>query len=271
MSVKFKLALCQMKVVTDKLTNLDKAESMIRSAALNGSRIISLPEIFNCPYSNKFFRQYAEDDSGPTVGLLSRLAKELSVYIIGGSIPELAGDSVYNTCYIINSKGDIIGKHRKIHLFDIDVKGGISVKESDSLTAGENVTVIDTEYARIGVAICYDIRFPELIRMMTLKGAQLIVLPAAFSAVTGPAHWDIVLRTRAVDNQVYLAAVSPARDMEGPYQAYGHSCIITPWGDYAALTDHRESVIYGDIDLDYMYEIRNQLPLLKHRRPDLYE
>ena len=266
----FILGLCQMKVETDKQANLYKAESMIREAAKRGAQMISLPEIFNCPYSNKFFREYAEDASGPTVSLLSSLAKELSICLIGGSIPEIEEDKIYNTSFTFNSEGQIIGKHRKVHLFDIDVKGGISMKESDTLTAGDRMTVIDTEYGRIGVAICYDVRFPELIRNMTLAGAQMIVLPAAFTLTTGVSHWDITMRVRALDNQIYFAAVSPARDPDGHYQAYGHSCIATPWGEFSARTDARESIVLGEIDFDYNSSIREQLPLLKHRRPEIY-
>ena len=142
--------------------------------------------------------------------------------------------------------------------------------ESDTLTPGENTTVIETEYGKIGVAICYDVRFPELSRNMALAGAKLIVLPAAFNLTTGPAHWDLTMRARALDNQVYFAACSPARDMDGVYQAYGNSCIASPWGEFIAHTDETESVIYGDIDFDYVDGIRQQLPLLKHRKKELY-
>lgn len=266
----FKLGLCQMRVEMDKAVNLAKGEAMIREAVHRGAQVISLPEIFNCPYSGKFFRDYAEDQSGPTVALLSSLAKELSIYLIGGSIPEIEEGLIYNTSFIFDRKGNIIGKHRKIHLFDIDVKEGISMKESDTLSAGDHMTVVDTEYGKIGVAICYDVRFPELIRNMALDGASLIILPAAFTFITGAAHWDLTMRARAVDNQIYFAAVSPARDQDGHYQAYGHSCIVTPWGEFCAKTDFRESIIYGDIDIDYINSVRDQLPLLQHRRPDIY-
>lgn len=269
--MKFKLGLCQMTVVKDKNENLKKAEAMIREAASCGADMISLPEIFNCPYSNKFFREYAENQQGPTAALLSSLAKELSVYLIGGSIPEKDQDRVYNTSFIFDRKGELIGKHRKVHLFDIDLKGGITMKESDTLTPGDRMTVVDTEYGKIGVAICYDVRFPELIRNMALAGARLVVLPAAFTLATGAAHWEITMRTRALDNQIYFAAASPARDPEGQYyQAYGHSCIVNPWGEFCARTDTRESIVYGEIDSSYQEEIRNQLPLLRHRRPEVY-
>ncbi|MEG1583653.1 MAG: carbon-nitrogen hydrolase family protein [Anaerovorax sp.] len=266
----FKLALCQMRGSIEKEYNLEKAESMIREAAKREANVIALPEIFNCPYSNKYFRAYAEEESGPTVKFLKNLAKELGIYLVGGSIPELDNDKVYNTSFIFDKNGHIIGKHRKMHLFDIDVKGGISFKESDTLTAGNEMTVFDTEYGKMGVAICYDVRFPELFRKMTLAGAKLIILPAAFNMTTGPAHWDLSMRARALDNQIYFAAVSPARDVDSSYVAYGNSCIVTPWGEFCAKTDSREGILYGEIDFDYIEQVRGELPLLLHRRPDLY-
>lgn len=266
----FRLALCQMKIVLEKAQNLSAAEAMIREAAGNGADMIALPEMFNCPYSNKYFRAYAEEESGETVRFLSSLAKELGIYLIGGSIPELDNGNVYNTSFCFNKEGELIGKHRKIHLFDIDVKGGIRFMESETLTPGGSVTVLDTEFGRIGVGICYDVRFPELFRKMTLLGAKLVILPGAFNMTTGPAHWELTMRARALDNQVYFAAVSPARDTEGPYQAYGNSCVASPWGEFCGKTDARESIVYAKIDLDYVEEIRGQLPLLKHRKPELY-
>jgi len=266
----FQLALCQMKVTMNKKQNLAAAESMISEAAEKRAKVVALPEMFNCPYSNKYFREYAEDAGGETVRFLSSLAKELKIYLIGGSIPELENDRVYNTSFSFNTEGEIIGKHRKIHLFDIDLKGGIRFMESETLTPGETVTIFDTEFGKIGVAICYDVRFPELFRKMTLAGTKLIILPGAFNMTTGPAHWDLTMRSRALDNQIYFAAVSPARDTEGPYQAYGNSCVANPWGEFCGKTDAGESIVYAKIDPDYVEEIRNQLPLLKHRRPALY-
>lgn len=266
----FQLALCQMKVAMDKKQNLETAGSMIREAAEKGARVIALPEMFNCPYSNQFFREYAEEENGGTVRFLSSLAKELKIYLIGGSIPELENDHVYNTSFSFNTEGKMIGKHRKIHLFDINIKGGIRFMESETLTPGDTLTILDTEFCKIGVAICYDVRFPELFRKMALEGVRLVVLPGAFNMTTGPAHWDLTVRARALDNQVYFAAVSPARDTEGPYQAFGNSCTANPWGEFCGRTDARESIVYSKIDLDFLEEIRNQLPLLKHRRPALY-
>ena len=266
----FKIGLCQMMGSMDKRESMDKARAMVCRAADNGAQVIALPEMWNCPYSNDYFRSYAEPEGGDSFEFLSRLARENDSYLIGGSIPELADGRVYNTSFSFDRRGRVIGRHRKAHLFDIDVKGGIRFMESETLSPGDKATVIDTEYCRIGVAICYDVRFPELSRRMALEGAKLIVLPAAFSLTTGPAHWDISMRARALDNQVYFAAVSPARDMEGVYQAYGSSCIATPWGDFLAKADEKETIVYGDIDLDYVESVRQQLPLLKHRREALY-
>lgn len=266
----FKIALCQMKGSFKKEESCFMAEKFVREAAAAGAKVISLPEMWNCPYSNQYFREYAESVGGETVKFMSELAAELSIYLIGGSIPEIDDNKVYNTCFCFDKKGNVIGRHRKVHLFDIDVEGGIRFMESDTLTAGNELTVIDTEFCKIGVAICYDVRFPEWFRKMTLEGAKLVVLPAAFNTTTGPVHWDLTMRARALDNQIYFAANSPARDENGPYQAYGHSCIIDPWGKIVTEAVENEDIIYWDIDLDYVESIRNQLPLLKHRREELY-
>lgn len=268
---KFKIGLCQIQVEENKDVNIKKAERFIREAAENGSQLVVLPEMFNCPYENKYFPLFAEEYPGETTTVLAKLAKELGIYIVGGSIPEKDQDVIYNTSYIFDRRGSCIGRHRKMHLFDIDVKGGIRFKESDSLGYGEDVTVIDTEYCKIGVAICYDMRFPELMRLMTLEGAQVILVPAAFNMTTGPAHWELLLRARALDNQVYFVAASPSRNMQASYHAYGHSSIVNPWGEVISEADERECIIYGEVDLQMVEKIRKELPLLKHRRADLYE
>ncbi len=268
--MKFKIGICQMNVLDNKEKNLAKAEKMIREAAKN-SQIIALPEMFNCPYENAAFPEYAEEYPGKTTRVLSSLAKELDIYLFGGSIPELNNGTIYNTSYIFNRKGALIGKHRKIHLFDIDIEDGIRFKESDSLGKGDKITVVDTGYGPIGIAICYDMRFPELIRLMVMKGARIIIVPAAFNMTTGPAHWDLTLRARALDNQVYYAAVSPARNNDASYQAYGHSALVSPWGEILEQANEKETILYGEIDMDYLKKIRTQLPLLLHRRTDLYE
>jgi len=265
-----KVAICQMKVVNDKEANLKKAENMLKNASKKGVNIAVLPEMFNCPYNNKYFPEYAEEYPGKTTDFLSNLAKELNIYIVGGSIPEKEGDKIYNTSYIFDRDGKLIGRHRKMHLFDIDVKDGITFRESDTLSPGNDVTVFETEYCKIGVAICYDMRFPELMRLMALKGSKIIIVPAAFNMTTGPAHWHIIAKSRALDNQVYFVAASPSRNLDSSYIAYGHSLIVDPWGNVVAEADENESVIIKELNLVKVNKIREELPLLKHRRIDLY-
>ena len=265
-----KIGLIQMDVVDDKNMNLKKASDMIFKAHKMGAEIIMLPEMFNTPYQNDKFGEYAEDETGKTLTLLKKIAADLNVFLIGGSIPERDGDKIYNTSYIINEKGNIIGKHRKVHLFDIDVKGGITFFESDSLTAGDKSTVIDTSFGKIGVAICYDIRFPELFRKMVLEGARYLFIPAAFNTVTGPAHWEILTRARALDNQVYLSIASPARSKELKYKAYGHSLVVDPWGKIIDELDEKESILMVEIDPNIVDNVRGELPVLKHRKPIVY-
>ncbi len=268
----FKIGVCQMKVKDNKSHNLKRAEEMIREAHANGSDLVVLPEMFNTPYLNECFVKYAEELlESKTVRALSTLAKELRIYLVGGSIPEKEKDKIFNTSFVFNDKGEIIGRHRKIHLFDIDVKDKVTFKESDTLSRGNDVTVINTPYCKIGIAICYDMRFPELMRLMVLKGAQVIVVPAQFNWTTGPAHWESLIKVRSLDNQVYFVAAAPALNEALGFHAYGHSMIASPWGDKMIGLDEKEGIIYGDINLDYVEQVRNELPLLKHRRLDLYD
>jgi predicted amidohydrolase len=266
----FKVAVCQLKVVDDKKSNVNQALKMIKTSAKNSADIVILPEMFNCPYDNTKFKEYAEiKEESITLKAISKASKDNNVLIVAGSIPELDNDKIYNSCFIFNNYGDLIGKYRKMHLFDIDTPE-IKFKESDTLSAGNQIGVFDTQFTRIGVAICYDIRFPELLRIMALKGTQLFIIPGAFNMTTGPAHWELLIRGRAVDNQVFIAAASPARNKELSYVSYGHSMITGPWGDVIARADEKEGIIYADIDLNKLKKVRNELPLLKNRRDDMY-
>lgn len=267
----FKLAICQMKVVSDKKANISKAVEMLMSAAAEKIDIAVLPEMFNCPYDSKRFGEYAETQTGETVKAISNAASEHGIYVIAGSIPELSEGNIYNTSFIFDRSGNIIGKHRKMHLFDIDVHNRITFRESDTLSAGNAITVAYTEFCPIGIAICYDMRFPELMRLMSLKGAKLIIVPAAFNMITGPAHWEPLIRVRAVDNQVFMAAASPSSDESADYVAYGHSMIVGPWGNVLKKAGKGEEILFEDINLSEVERIRKELPLLKHRRTDIYE
>ena len=263
-----KIGLCQMMVTTDKENNLQKAESMVRQAAAQGAQLVMLPEMFQCPYANRYFPEYAEEGMGESYHRLSAMARDNGITLVGGSIPEKETDpsgqeKIYNTSYIFGPDGSLLGRHRKVHLFDVDVPGGIRFMESDTLSPGENITVVDTPVGRIGVAICFDIRFAEMFRAMSCAGAQILCVPAAFNMTTGPAHWELSFRMRAVDNQCFLAGCSPARDENGCYVAYGHSIVTAPWGQVVAQAEAAEQVVVAEIDLTEVDRVRGQLPIMR--------
>ncbi len=267
--MKVKIGMAQLNVSADKKKNIAETKAAIEKLA--DADIIVLPEIWNGPYDTKCFREYGETEKdGESIKMLSEMAAKLGKIIVGGSISELDGDRVYNTSFVFDGQGKIIAKHRKMHLFDIDVKGGQSFKESLVLSAGEDVTVFDTPFCKVGLCICYDYRFPELARLMALKGAQIIIVPAAFNMTTGPAHWEIMFRSRSLDNQIYSVGVAPARDENGGYVSYANSIAVSPWGDVIKRFGEKEQLEITELDLDRVYEIREQLPLLKHRREDVY-
>ena len=267
-----RIALCQMNVVDNKEENLNKASLMIAESVNENADFIVLPEMFNCPYSNDKFIEYCEKEKdSPTLTRISALAREHEVYILAGSIPEKEKEKLFNTSYLFDKDGNIIAKHRKMHLFDIDVKDRITFKESDVLTAGNDFTIADTEFGKIGIGICYDIRFPELARIMVENGALILFYPGAFNMTTGPAHWELLFKSRALDNQVYCVGVAPALNEDASYQSFGHSIITNPWGDIIAEADTKEELIIGEIDLSEIKKIREELPLLKNKRRDLYE
>ncbi|MDO5822958.1 carbon-nitrogen hydrolase family protein [Methanobrevibacter sp.] len=269
---KIKFALCQMNVVDNKEENISTASLMIEKSLSENANFIILPEMFNCPYSNDKFIEYGEEESdSPTLNKISSLAKKNNVHILAGSIPEKEKDKLYNTSYLFDKKGNIIAKHRKMHLFDIDVKGKITFRESDVLTSGDEFTIAKTEFGKIGIGICYDIRFPELARVMVEHGASVLIYPGAFNMTTGPAHWELLFRSRALDNQVFCIGVAPALNKDASYRSYGHSIITNPWGEVIAQASEKEGLIISEIDLSEIKKIREELPLLKNKRKDLYE
>ncbi|KAJ8527120.1 hypothetical protein K7X08_029597 [Anisodus acutangulus] len=273
---KFKIGLCQLAVTADKERNIVHARTAIEEAAEKGAKLVVLPEIWNSPYSNDSFPTYAEDidagpDASPSIAMLSEVARLLKITIVGGSIPERSGDKLYNTCCVFDADGKLKAKHRKIHLFDIDIPGKITFKESQTLTAGETPTIVDTEVGRIGIGICYDIRFQELAMLYAARGAHLICYPGAFNMTTGPLHWELLQRARAVDNQLYVASCAPARDAGAGYVAWGHSTLIGPFGEVLATTEHDEAIIISEIDYSQIELRRKNLPLEKQRRGDLYQ
>ena len=266
-----RVALIQMPVTADREGNIAAACRSIREAAAQGADFAVLPEMFCCPYQNDCFRPYGEAEGGPAQTALSALAAELGIYIVGGTVPELEEDRVYNTCYVYDRRGRRIAKHRKAHLFDIDVQGGQRFRESDTFSPGDQITTFETEFGTMGLCVCFDLRFEELARCMCLRGAQVIFVPAAFNMTTGPAHWELLFRQRAVDNQCFTVGVSPARDEAASYVAYGNSMAVDPWGNVLCRAGAEETTLYADLDMDRLKAVRAQLPILSARRTDLYE
>ncbi len=269
---KIKIAAIQMSTVADKMENVRTVKTYLEKIKDENPDFVILPEMFCCPYQTENFPIYAEKEGGPVWQQLSGYAKQYGIYLIGGSMPEKdAEGNVYNTSYIFDREGKQIGKHRKVHLFDIDIKGGQTFKESDTLTAGDSDTVFDTEFGKIGVMLCFDIRFPELSRMMVNDGAKVIFVPAAFNMTTGPAHWELSFRTRALDNQIYMVGCAPARDVSAGYISWGHSIVTDPWGRVIDMLDEKKGILLAELDMDYEEQVREELPLLKSRRKDMYK
>ncbi|KAL7983458.1 hypothetical protein Chor_000334 [Crotalus horridus] len=219
----FRLALIQLHVSAVKTDNLNRACRLVRIAAGQGAKIVILPECFNCPYGTKYFPEYAEKIPGDCTHKLSEIAKECGIYLIG----------------------ELSSILKQIHLFDINVPGKIQFQESETLSAGDRFSVLDT---------C----------------CKLLVYPGAFNLTTGPAHWELLQRGRAVDNQIYVATASPARDETGSYVAWGHSTVVNPWGEVIAKAGTEETIVHAEIDLKKAEEIREQIPILSQKRSDLY-
>lgn len=278
-----KLALIQLATTSTKSQNLSHARSRVLEAAQRGANLVVLPECFNSPYGVKYFGQYAETlrpfppskDASPSYHALSEMAKEAKVYLVGGSIPEAEGEGkerkLYNTNLTFNPKGDLIASHRKVHLFDIDIPGKITFRESDALTPGNKVTIVDLpEYGQIAIAICYDVRFPELGTVAARRGAFLLLYPGAFNLTTGALHWELQARARAMDNQVYVGLCSPARDMKADYNAWGHSMIVDPNAEKLGEAGEGDEIVEAELRGDRIEEVRKGIPIYTQRRFDVY-
>lgn len=264
------VAQVQMRVTRDKAENIAAACRLIRRAAEQGAEFVMLPEMFCCPYENGAFRPYGEEQDGPAQRALSALAAALGIWIVGGSIPELEENRVYNTSFVYDSAGRQVARHRKMHLFDISVEGGQTFRESDTLSPGGEITVFDTPWGKMGLCICFDLRFEELARLMALRGARVIFVPAAFNMTTGPAHWELLFRQRAVDNQLFAVGTSPARSESETYVAWGHSIVCDPWGSILHQCGAEEEISITSLDLHRVESVRRQLPILRARREDIY-
>ena len=282
-----KLSCIQLASGADKAANLLHAREKVLEAAKAGANLVVLPECFNSPYGCDYFPSYAETplpsppsppspDQSPSFNSLSSVAAEAKVFLVGGSIPEVETDKngdkkYYNTSLTFGPDGKLLATHRKVHLFDIDIPGKITFRESDVLTAGDKLTLVDLPgYGRIAVAICYDVRFPELAMIAARRGAFALIYPGAFNLTTGPLHWRLQGQARAMDNQCYVALCSPARDMNATYHAWGHSLIVDPMAQVVTEAEESETIVSWELDGAKIDETRKGIPIYTQRRFDVY-
>lgn len=266
---KFMVAVVQMDTQNDKQANWQQMATFVDEAAAKGAQLVAFPEVVNILSEDPV---YAEPIPGPTTELLMRKAKEHHIWIHGGSISEVNPDGprTYNTTVLINPDGDIVARYSKLHNFDMTLPDGSSVRESDRKEPGKEIVTVQTELGHLGFAICYDMRFPELFRLMALQGAQIIFLPANFTMPTGKDHWEPILRARAIENGCYIIAPNQTGVKE-KFTAYGNSMVVDPWGTVIARASDKPSVILAEIDLDYLESVRQRNPSIHNRRTDLYE
>jgi nitrilase len=265
---RYSAAVVQLQATADKPANLGNAERLIAEAARAGAKLVALPEMFNLYGRFEPIVAAAEDVPGPTSELLRRLAVEHQLYLVGGSFAERHSSSgrARNTSLIFSPDGRILGRYSKIHLFDIDLPGRVTSQESQWIESGSETAIVESPLGKIGQAICYDLRFPELFRRLSAAGAEVIVIPSAFTHTTGRDHWEILVRSRAIENQCFVIAPNQCGEPAAGMRTYGHSLIVDPWGRVLASLDEDEGFALAQIDLDSQENVRAQLPALRHRR-----
>eukprot|EP00762_Andalucia_godoyi_P003438 ANDGO_04329.mRNA.1 Nitrilase homolog 2 len=289
---KLRVALIQFSSTVNKSETLAKARELIRRATKEHSaHLVVLPECFNSPYGTKYFKEYAENlaamhdllrvgsevsaadfQFSESMKMLSEAAKENNVFLVGGSVPESrvrkCTEELYNSTVVFGPSGVPLAHYSKMHLFNIDIPGKITFRESEVLTPGEKPAVFRIGPWNIGLGICFDMRFPELVLSYANKhNCQMVVFPGAFNMTTGPAHWELLIRARALDGQCYVAACSPARDEAASYVAYGNSMVVDPWGEVLMRAGSAEEIIVTECTLEKAEEIRNAVPIREGRRP----
>jgi predicted amidohydrolase len=261
----FVAAAVQLCAGSDKRANLDKAEALAAEAARQAARLVVLPEVFSWRGPRSEEVGNAESIPGPTTDRLATLARRLNIYLVAGSLLEQnSTERAFNTSLLFDPSGVIVARYRKLHLFDVDIPEQVTIRESDTRASGSDVVTAPTELGVIGMTICYDLRFPELYRRLTLAGAELITVPSAFTFPTGAAHWEILLRARAIESQVYVIAPDQLGKSPSGVVDFGNSMIVDPWGTPLARAADREMMILAEIDRDYQDRVRRQLPCLTH-------
>lgn len=269
---RLRVAVVQMNSRDDKAANIATAMRTIDEAAATGARLVALPEVWS--YLGPATENYATAESipGPLTDQLAAKAREHGIWLHAGSILERAGEDgrLLNTTVVFAPDGTLAARYSKIHMFDVVLDGVETYMESATVTPGEEVATVEIDGWTVGLAICYDLRFPELFRILALQGAEAIVLPAAFTMTTGKDHWEVLIRARAIENQLYMIAPGQVGQYPPGNWCYGRSIVVDPWGTVVATAPDMETVIVADLYRDRVAGVRRQVPSLANRRPAAY-
>lgn len=265
-------AVIQLNSDSNVADNLERAGKLVRAAAADGAELVCLPEKWALLGPGDVIAAGAEPLTGPIVSETARLARDLGVHICAGSVPEDPGDGgkPFNTSVLLDPEGEIVATYRKLHMFDVEVEG-TEYRESEHERAGAGIATGSAGDLELGLTVCYDLRFPELYRILALRGATAFTIPSAFTAVTGRAHWETLLRARAIENSAFAIAAGQVGTAEPNYDSWGHSMIVDPWGRVLACLAEGEGHACADLDLAELRRIRDSLPSLANRRADAYE
>jgi len=265
-----KIGIAQMNTQDDKSSNLAQAEKLIEQLGADGAQLITLPEYFHFLGPDEEMPKNAEFLDGPSLDLIRRKAVEHKVHIHSGSFLEKDDQNIYNTSVVFDTGGEIIAKYRKIHLFDVELPDGTVIKESMTLTPGTEVVTFKIDDVTFGLTTCYDLRFPELFRRLSKLGAQVVLVPAAFTLQTGRDHWELLLRARAVENLCWVCASAQWGTAPPDHICYGRSMVINPWGLVVSQAPDGVSYITADLDFNALKTVRTIFPALDHKREDLF-
>jgi predicted amidohydrolase len=266
------VAIVQMNSQDDKRANIAAALDLIDRAAATSARLVALPEVWPYLGPDDVIREQAETIPGPITDHLAQRARRHGIYIHGGSIYETRpGDpGMYNTTVVIDPTGEIIARYSKIHMYDVVLDGVAEYQESATVTPGDEIAITEIDGIPVGLTICYDLRFPELFRILALKGAQAIILPAAFTLMTGKDHWESLIRARAIENQLYMIAPAQCGTHPPAKWCYGRSMVVDPWGTVVTTASDGVGIAHAIVDPARVDAVRRQIPSLANRRPEAY-
>jgi deaminated glutathione amidase len=266
-----RVAAVQLNSTNDNGRNMEIAERLVREAGADGAELVSLPERWNLLGDSATILEGAEPLAGPSLSAARTWARELGIHLLAGSVAERVEghERLFNTSVLIGPDGEDIAAYRKIHMFDVEVEG-TTFRESDHDQPGEEIVSAPLGEQELGMTVCYDLRFPELYRILAVRGARIITVPSAFTAPTGRAHWEVLLRARAIENQVFVIAPDQIGKAPPKFESYGHSAIVDPWGVVLAMAPDEQCFVAADLDLEVQETVREKLPALANRRPAAY-